>query len=295
MPRTAPTSPVSTSPVSTSPVSTRPVTHAAAQAADGTRLCYRIFGDPAAPVRFALVHSLAMAGDFWADVAAALPADSALLAPDCRGHGNSGKPAGPYSAEQFADDLASVLDHAGWERAIVGGASMGGCVALAFAGRHAARTMGLGLFDATAWYGETAAKDWEERGQKALAEGLGALVGFQKTRWFGDGWRAAHPDKVDAAVAVFLANDPASYLEACRMLGRADLRAHLGGLSMPVRIAVGSEDYATPVAMAEALHAAIPGATLTVLEGLRHLTPLEAPQTVAALLQGLAEARLAQG
>ena len=48
-----------------------------------------------------------------------------------------------------------------------------------------------------------------------------------------------------------------------------------------MQIAVGSEDYATPVAMAEALRDAIAGAELTVLEGLRHLTPLEAPKTVA--------------
>lgn len=253
-------------------------------AADGTVLHYRIHGDPAAPHRFALVHSLAMTGAFWAEVAAALPPDCALLAPDCRGHGASGKPAGPYHAEAMADDLAVMMDHAGWARAVVGGASMGGCVALAFGTRHGARTQGLGLFDTTAWYGPTAAADWEERGQKALSEGFEAMVGFQKTRWFGEAWRAANPAKVEAAVEVFLANDPAAYLEACRMLGRADLRGALAGLAMPVQIAVGSEDYATPVAMAEALRDAIPGAQLTVLEGRRHLTPLEAPAEVAAIL-----------
>lgn len=260
---------------------------ATATGADGTALCYRIFGDPAAPNRFVLVHSLAMTGAFWAEAAAALPADCAVLAPDCRGHGASGKPAGPYTVEAMADDLAVMMDHAGWDRAILGGASMGGCVAQAFAARHGARTLGLGLFDTTAWYGPTAAADWEDRGQKALAEGLAALVGFQKTRWFGDAWRAENPDKVEDAVSIFLENDPAAYLEACRMLGRADLRAYLGGFAFPAQIAVGSEDYATPVAMAEALRDAIPGAQLTVLEGRRHLTPLEAPAEVAAILHKL--------
>ena len=255
-----------------------------ATAADATPLGYRIYGNPAAPNRFALVHSLAMTGAFWAEAAAALPSDCAVLAPDCRGHGASGKPDGPYTAEAMADDLAAMLDHAGWDRVVAGGASMGGCVALAFAARHAARTIGLGLFDTTAWYGPTAPTDWEERGQKAVAEGLAALVGFQKTRWFGDDWRAANPEKVQDAVDIFLANDTAAYLEACRMLGRADLRAHLGGFDFPVQIAVGSEDYATPVTMAEALRDAIPGAALTVLEGRRHLTPLEAPAEVAAIL-----------
>ena len=42
------------------------------------------------------------------------------------------------------------------------------------------------------------------------------------------------------------------------------------------RIAVGIEDYATPVAMAEALHALIPGSALTVFDKARHLPPPEA-------------------
>jgi 3-oxoadipate enol-lactonase len=52
---------------------------------------------------------------------------------------------------------------------------------------------------------------------------------------------------------------------------------------------VGSEDYATPPAMAEAMRAAIPGATLEVLDGAAHLTPLERVDDVARLLLSLAE------
>ena len=48
---------------------------------------------------------------------------------------------------------------------------------------------------------------------------------------------------------------------------------------MPTAVVVGEEDYATPVAMAEALHRGIAGSTLTVLRRRRHLTPLEQPQT----------------
>ena len=50
---------------------------------------------------------------------------------------------------------------------------------------------------------------------------------------------------------------------------------------MPAAIVVGEEDYATPVAMAQALQRGISDATLTVLDGARHLTPLEAPDRVA--------------
>jgi len=52
-------------------------------------------------------------------------------------------------------------------------------------------------------------------------------------------------------------------------------------------VLVGEEDYATPIAMAEALRRGIPGASLTVLKGARHLTPLERPDEVAVALARL--------
>ncbi|CAN0231563.1 unnamed protein product, partial [Chrysoparadoxa australica] len=148
--------------------------------------------------------------------------------------------------------------------------------------------LGLGLFDTTAWYGDGAEDAWEGRARKALDEGLSALVGFQKTRWFGDAFRDARPEVVESAIEVFLANDVAAYAETCRMLGRSDQRAALAGFSMPVEIVVGEEDYATPPAMAQAMHEGIADSNLSVLPGMRHFTPLEAPEVIAAHLGTLA-------
>jgi 3-oxoadipate enol-lactonase len=254
-------------------------------ARDGTRLAVRLAGTGAA--RVALVHSLAMDHSFWTPVVERLAADATVLSFDCRGHGTSGKPPGPYTAELFADDLADLFDGIGWPSAVVAGASMGGCVSLAFAGRHPDRLAGLGLFDTTAWYGPDAPAQWAERADKALTDGLAGLVAFQKTRWFGDAFRDAHPDVVAASIAVFLKNDVRAYAETCRMLGAADVRAVLPTIKVPTRIVVGAEDYATPRAMAEALHAGIAGSALTVYAGGRHLTPLEMPDRVADELRGV--------
>lgn len=259
---------------------------AAAVTRDGTRLAYRLLRG-GGKARCVLVHSLAMDGSFWAPVAERLQADSDVLLYDCRGHGRSDKPQGPYTVEQFADDLADLLAAIGWPSAVVAGASMGGCISLAFAEAYPHKLDGLGLVDTTAWYGPTAPRDWEERARKGASEGLAALIGFQTTRWFSDRFRAAHPEVVDAAVKVFLANDPAAYAEACRMLGRCDKRGALARIEAPTRVLVGAEDYATPVAMAEALQAAIPGARLEIVPAVRHLTPLECPDIVAAALRGL--------
>lgn len=259
-----------------------------ATARDGTALSYSLLGS--GPGRVALTHSLAMDGNFWRPVAERLADVATVLVWDCRGHGASGKPPGPYSVELFADDLAAVFDAVGWDRAVVGGASMGGCITLAFAGRHPGKVSGLGLFDTTAWYGPDAPAQWAERAEKGVTEGLKALVGFQQTRWFGDAFRAANPAVVAESVDVFVKNDVEAYAESCRMLGAADLRSVLPTITVPTRIAVGEEDYATPPAMAEALHAGIAGSTLTVIAKGRHLTPLEVPDTITSELRQLVEA-----
>jgi 3-oxoadipate enol-lactonase len=257
---------------------------------DGTRLAHEIAGaNRPGATGIALVHSLAMDRHFWAPVASRLAPTQSVLTCDCRGHGQSDKPAGPYTVELFARDFADLLDHVGWQTAIVAGASMGGCIALAFAAGFPARTAALGLIDTTAWYGAEAPRQWAERAGHAAKDGMGALVEFQTTRWFGDQFRLEHPDVVRESVEVFLRNDVPAYVETCKMLGAADLRAALPGFRMPAAVIVGEEDYATPVAMAQELHNGIAGSTLTVLPGARHLTPLEVPERIADALLALAE------
>lgn len=251
---------------------------------DGTRLAYELVPGTGKG-RLALIHSLAMDASFWSGVVDHLRKDADILIYDCRGHGKSDKPQGPYSVELFADDLADLFATIGWTKAAVAGASMGGCVALAFAAAHAEKVSGLGLIDTTAWYGADAPRAWEERAQKAIDEGLSGLIGFQITRWFSDAFRAANPQTTQDAVSVFLANDVRAYADTCRMLGRCDQRAALPRVAVPTRILVGEQDYATPPAMAEAMHKAIPHATLDIISGVRHLTPIECPDVVSKALR----------
>ncbi len=258
-----------------------------ARTCDGIRISYTLHGDPASSRRAALVHSVAMDRQFWQPVAERLAKDTAVVTFDCRGHGASDKPAGPYTVEQFADDIADLLTHLGWDKALIAGASMGGMVALAVAARYPARTSALGLIDTTAWYGAEAPKNWAARADQAVNQGLKSLIDFQTTRWFGDDFRAKNPDVVRHCVDIFLKNDVPAYVEACHMLGRADLRAALPTVKMPTAVVVGEEDYAAPVAMAQALHDGIAGSTLTVLPKARHLTPLEVPDIIAAELDRL--------
>jgi 3-oxoadipate enol-lactonase len=258
-----------------------------ARTRDGTIVAYTLINADAGAPRIALVHSLAMDRSFWRPVAERLAGPASVLMLDCRGHGVSDKPAGPYTVELFADDLADLFDHVGWTAATVAGASMGGCVSLAFAARHPQRTSGLGLIDTTACYDAMPA--WVGRADKAKQEGLASLIDFQVTRWFGDAFREQNKDIVQESIDVFLRNDIPAYAETCLMLGACDLRTALPGIKVPTTIIVGEEDYATPVKMAQELHDGIAGSTLTVLKEARHLTPLEQPETIVTELLRIAK------
>lgn len=257
-----------------------------ARAQDGCLLRYRIHPQPGKP-RLVLIHSLALDGTIWDGVIDELGRDAEILVLDCRGHGQSERRPGAYSAQLFADDLAAILDHCGWPSGVIAGCSMGGCVAQAFASRYPNRASGLALIDTTAWYGPGAQEEWGQRAAKAAGAGLGAMLPFQLTRWFSDNYHAAHADIEAALSRVFLANDMACYQATCSLLGSADLRGAIGSLRMPVSVIVGEEDYATPVAMAQTLDDLIPGSTLTIIEKGRHLTPVECPEKIAALLKDL--------
>jgi 3-oxoadipate enol-lactonase len=252
------------------------------EADDGLTIVFDTIGDRAAPDRAVLIHSLAMDRHYWRPVAERLARKGVCVAAlDCRGHGKSGKPPGPYAIATFASDVRAVLDSLRWQQTMVAGSSMGGSVALAFAIAHRERASGLALIDTTAWYGADAPKNWAERADAAVAKGMASLVEFQTTRWFGDVFRRDHAEVVRSCVETFLANDLAVYAATCRMLGSFDLRAGLSHLTMPVGIVVGEEDYATPPAMAEAMRAEIPQATLRLLAKARHLTPLERPDDIS--------------
>ena len=138
---------------------------------DGCPIAYTVHSAPNAP-RMVLIHSLALDSSVWDGVVARLAGHAEILTYDCRGHGRSGREAGKFTTDLFARDLAELLDHVGWQKVIVGGCSMGGCIAQAFAGRYGGRAEALALIDTTAWYGADAPVKFKERAETAKANGM---------------------------------------------------------------------------------------------------------------------------
>jgi pimeloyl-ACP methyl ester carboxylesterase len=69
----------------------------------------------------------------WEWVAEHLDPDLHVFAIDQRGHGDSGRPDGEYSAEEYAEDIHQFVDTLGLRQIVIAGNSLGGRVAQVFA------------------------------------------------------------------------------------------------------------------------------------------------------------------
>src|SRR3954447_11279937 len=110
-----------------------------------------------------LLHAFPVDARMFDPVREGLGGATRLLTPDLAGFGGSPLPAEPPSIDALADEIARALDGAGITSAVIGGVSMGGYVALAFARRHPSRLRGLVLASTRAGADAPAARERRER------------------------------------------------------------------------------------------------------------------------------------
>jgi pimeloyl-ACP methyl ester carboxylesterase len=217
----------------------------------------------------------------------ALSASHRVITPDLRGFGASRLGDDEPSLGVMADDVAALLDRLGVARAVVGGVSMGGYVAMALVRRHPDRVSGLLLIDTKASADAPAARENRLRVAAAVtAQGPAALLPMVENL-LGATTRATRPDVV-ATVRGWIAEvDPAAAAWAQRaMAARPDSFDSLRAAGLPGAVVVGEEDTITPhdeaLALAEALG---PHAVVHVVPRAGHLTPVEAPEATNAALR----------
>ena len=127
------------------------------------------------------VHGVTASHRAWNAVAAAA-ADLDILAPDLRGRGRSRALPGPAGLHHHADDLAALLDHAGLERVIVMGHSMGALASVVFADDHPDRVERLVLVDGGLPLYPLPGKSSEETMEVTLGPALSRLTTVFPTR-----------------------------------------------------------------------------------------------------------------
>src|SRR5438034_11776423 len=113
----------------------------------GTELVYWTWPGSGPPTL--LLHCIGNYGRYWDLLADAVDGRLMLVAPDARGHGESGRPAGEYAPADFTADALAVLDALKIERAVVVGHSMGGLHSINLASRYPERVRALVIVDAS--------------------------------------------------------------------------------------------------------------------------------------------------
>ncbi len=247
---------------------------------DGCRLYWRADGHPGHPPLL-LLNSLGCDHAMWDGVVRALSGRFRLLRMDTRGHGASDSPRGDYTIADLAQDALAVLAAAGLQRAAVAGVSMGGMTAMQMAITAPERLVAIAICNSTA---EVDPKPWTDRAVAIRAHGMAAMTDAIMQRWFPPAVIAADPAWLGTARSTFEAQDPDGYAGCCIAIARMDVKGGLPAIATPTLVVAGSLDRATPPETgAEPIAAAIPGARLATLPT-GHISPLERPDALAALL-----------
>jgi YbgC/YbaW family acyl-CoA thioester hydrolase len=243
---------------------------------NGVTLTYDEAGQGGTPVL--LVHGYPFDRTMWREQLLGL-SGRRVIAVDLRGFGATAAPEPAERIEDYADDLAALLEALGIPRVVLAGLSMGGYVALAFAERHRQRLAGLALLDTKATPDDAKGRAGRDAAIDTIArEGTaGPNAGMLEKLFATD-----TPAQVREGVAAMMRGAKAEAMIAAlaAMRDRPSRTELLRELDLPVLVLVGSEDRLTPPSDSEAMMAALPKGELVVVEGAGHLPPLERPATV---------------
>ncbi|QIB44421.1 alpha/beta fold hydrolase [Streptomyces aureoverticillatus] len=261
-----------------------------AQLSNGIHLAYDDHDDHAAPdnapgVPLVLVHGHPFDRSLWHPQVAALAGTHRVITFDLRGYGDSAAPSTPPVTDfgDFARDLEALLDHLGVARCALGGVSMGGQIAMDAYARFPERIAGLLLADTSPAVDTEAGKAFRrETAERLLAEGMKGYADEVLHKMAA----AYNPEAAAHVLRMMLAAPPQGAAAALRARAeRPDYRQVLPKVTVPSLVVVGRDDTYTPVADAEAMHAAIPDSHLTVIEQAAHLPNLERPEEFNAAVR----------
>lgn len=224
-----------------------------------------------------LLHGYPFNRTLWTEQVSALSNSYRVITPDLRGLGESDAVSGAATMNRMAQDVAALLDQLEISRAVIGGLSMGGYVALAFYKQFPSRVRALILADTRAQTDtdEGKQKRFEQAG-KARAEGMAGIADSMLPKLLTPETVSKRPEVVKRVRDMMLKTKPEGAAGALLgMAERDDQTSLLARIACPTLILVGSEDPITPVPDSEKMQRAIAGSRLVVIENASHVSNLE--------------------
>jgi len=225
-----------------------------------------------------MFHSLLTDRTVFDSVVPALARGRRLTLVNLPGFGAS-SPAGP-AIEDYADQVATLflaLGLAPMATDLVA-MSFGGFVGVALAARHGHLFDRLVLVDTAAAFPEPAKVPLCAMAERALKDGMRAVVDTALRRMFTEAFIHGHPDAIAATTDVLLRARPGHFATACRALANLDLRPVLGKIRNRTLVAVGTLDATTPPVLARELQTGIADACLVEIADCAHCPPIEKPE-----------------
>jgi 3-oxoadipate enol-lactonase len=244
-----------------------------------------LYGPESADV-LVLSNGILMSTATWALQAPVLARRHRVLLYDCRGMWQSDHPAGPYSMDLHADDLAALLDALGIERAHIAGISYGGELSMAFALKYPARIRSL-IVSSSVSQIDPLLRAW---GNAWLAAARlhdpEMLFAVTCPLNFSEAYIAANPAAMAAARQRYGLLDMDAFLELMLAFSRLDLTGRLKEITAPTLVIVGEDDLLKPRRYSETIAREIPGACLATVPHAGHAVCLEKPDLFNSLLLG---------
>ena len=231
-----------------------------------------------------LLHGFPLDHHLWDEVVPLLEDTFDIILPDLRGFGESTTMDSPYSMDDYASDIAGLLDQLGIQKAAIVGHSMGGYAALAFVRRYPERVSGLGLVSSQVLADAPERKEGRYKSAADVSEnGIGSVVATMTPKFTAD------EELQSYARASMERQGPAAYIGALKaMAERADSTSLLSSLNFPVVVVHGDADALIPIDRAREVKDALHRVHLVEISGAGHMPMMEAKEKTAQALKHLA-------
>jgi pimeloyl-ACP methyl ester carboxylesterase len=230
----------------------------------------------------------------WAAQAEALSDCYRVVNVDLRGHGRSSSARSGLSLGDLADDHISVLDDLGIEQATWVGLSIGGMISLRAVIDHPERVNALVIADASGAAEPASGRvRYRAMGAGSKLLGIGTFMSPILKLMFGATTFREQPELVEEWRQRLSGVDIDSIVNMMGPLfGREEVLSRLGGVCVPALVFAGEEDRAQPPARSREIVAALPSAELVIIPEAGHLSALEQPEVVTAVIRDFLVAAL---